>query len=376
MSLAFIENTTFPSQTGTWSFIDLCPLVMNSIGEVSVAISAAFTGSVELNASFSISPPSIAGTLAAIADFDTALATGITFGLPTVSFGANASIAAIAKLEAAFGLLVTLDALLDLGVTLFGTAVTGTGVSLGSQLGSEYFLQWPDDTPSAIPANVVLFAAVELPFVPAPFNPAVAADKLKRYLNGLTWGDDLGDISSRSFGNIGDLVKVAADATVQGNAAIQYQLDQTLTLAAHINVNPPTFAASIEAMAKFQADFIASGALALPRVNFVLNASASIAANLNAKFNAIVQLGLALNSPVAQMYVYAGNTTASDMRDFLTQELGPTPPEVGATPLTWGKHGTYDFSTLLPCKVGVVGASALNPGAWVAIQALFAGAPL
>lgn len=339
---------------------------MNAIGEVSVAISAAFTGSLELNASFSISPPTIALLIEVLATFDAQVSFALALSLPTVSFGLDASLAAIAKLNLAFSLVIALDLLLSLAVQLFGTGVLApTGLAVATQLTVEYATGWPDGFPPGTAATALMFVCVTVPIsLPPPLNPNIAADKIKLFLNGIPWGTSSPSTNSTK-GSIGEIVKVTAAAMVQANAGIQYQLDLALSLAAHFNVTPPSFDATLSAMAKFQADLLANIDLALPKVKFAIDAALNISASLNAKFNFLFDLGFSL-SPSATMYVYKYVGTVANIIPDFALEIGAT---AFPNPNTWGNHDSHAPSIFFPCTVGVVGSA--NPVPAIPVLAAF-----
>ena len=350
------------------SFNDLAILVMNAHGEVAISLAAAITATLELSASLQINPPTLHLLIEALVEFDAQLSLGLSLGLPTVSFGFSAVIEAIAKLNLSFELLIQLQLLLDLGLTsLWGMGINGVGNTLGAQIISFAAAQWPDGSPSSIPASGLIFGASSIPVLPAAFGGAgLAQKKLKQFLNGVPFDDENVSAHGAAFKNLGDLTKVTANAAVQGKAGIQYQLDLCLTASAHLDIKPPTFSATLKAMAKFQAYLLANADLALPSVKFSANAAAALTASLTGKFNLMLELGLALNAPIASMYVYEFNSTAALLGAAMTLELGPTHGN------TWGAHGTFDLPSFLPCRTAVVGS--IVPTDNAALRALFTGA--
>lgn len=346
----------------------MCGLVMSAIGEVAVAISAAITGAINLSLELEITPPTLALTLQALLEFDAHLALALSLNLPQISFDVSLSLAldAVAKLNLSLALLIDLVALLNLEfggalTNVFAGGVNGIGTGLGTVLAGG-MTDWL--LPSA---DVLILAALDFPSVspPIPLPPDTAINKLKEFLPGITYGG-FPSIRSFSFNNLGLMSTVTANAMAEAEAAINYQLELAVSLvaafSARINITPPSFSASIDAMARFAADLRASLDLALPSVRFALDASVDFSIDLSARFSATLDLGLALNCPIAQMYAYSWSGTKADLAVALNLELIST----------WGDHGANDLPTFLPCHVAAIGAS--NPLAWGAVQSFFSGA--
>lgn len=367
MSLNFISNP-ITTPLGTYALTALCAPLMSTFGQPAVNISAALTGSTTLNASLTVSPPTLPSIIADLDEFIFQLGVGDFFGVPTVSFGASAAATSVANLEAALVALPAVEAIINANFAIWGTGFNVTGNTLGTAVAAEYALTWPDGVPGTLTENVIILACPDIPFaVPPPFQADIASTKLIQFFDGVTFGS-FPSANSQTFGSIGEMTKVTFKAIPESANAIQYQLDQAMTLAAHITVTPPSFAESIAAIAKFQAYLLKNVNTALPKVQFALNASANIMNRISGLFPFSVLLGTALNNPGAPMYVYTWSGSATlpvvGLAAVLTTELAST----------WGAHGSHDFPTALPCHVAMIGT--LDPLAYANLLAFFAGAPL
>lgn len=340
----------------------LVPLVMNAIGKVAIDISAAITGAINLSAQLTITPPTLAITLAALVEFQAALSLGITFTFPSVSFDFSASLQLIADLNLALSLIVQLNALLALDLSASGgivavgyDAVTavGSGTVIAAGLTAELFTG----------GDVLIFGAPHFPSLlpPIPLPLDYTAQKLKAFLNGITYGFPAPD--TFRFDTLAEMSPVlSAAATLEGNAAINYQLDAALKLSANFNFNPPSLNAHLDAMIKFAAYLSASLELALPSVNFALDASVDFAAELNAEFSATLALGLSLNAPIATMYCYHWSGLTALLPAALNAEMATG---------TWGDHYASDAPTAAPATIAAIGGNGLS---WTTLQTFFSGA--
>jgi hypothetical protein len=323
----------------------LSPLLLDAHGEAAIAIAASITGALNLNASLSITPPTLALTLQALIDFEASCTLALSLGLPTISFDFTAALDLVAHLNASLGLLVTLDALLAVPCAIGALGYVGPGTLLGAAV-------------SAIPitaTKALVIGAPDIPSLtpPAP-DPTIASTQLKLFLNGLAFP------GASLFTSLCDLTKVTCDSIAEGRASIEYQLGLALQLAGHITVSPPTFAASIDAMAKFAAALKADGLFALPKVNFALDASARIAATLQAQFSLLFNLGLAINRQDAQFFIYTWDGLGLPLGTALTAELAT---EWGGDPFT---------PSIAPCHAAVLATA--DPVSDGVIQAFFGGA--
>jgi hypothetical protein len=321
----------------TGAIIDpLCPLVVKSIGNASVAIAGGASGAATLNASLTVSPPTILSIEAQIQAFIASLNFAITAGAPNVSFSATAAAQLVADLGVSLALLPVLTALLSLPVVVgwLGYPYPLPGTGLGAYVTAS----------SLTPVDyAIVLAAVDIPLL----TSGVARQKLEQFLSGASYP------GVGAFSNLGQLSPVTLNAIEQGEASIRYQLKMATLLATHLTVTPPTFSASIKAMTNFKLGL-------LPKVNFALNATAKLAADLNAKFSALIQLGLALNRPDGALYVYTWDDTGPPgLGGELTAELATT----------WNDGVT---STSLPCEALVLGTA--DPISKAALNQFFAGA--
>lgn len=331
---------------GSQSLATLVPSVYLSIGKVGVALNAAFGGNLEVSANFTVSPPDLSFYLAGIAQMVADLTTSIGLGLPNVSFDVSASLDLIAELELSFSLLVALEALLGAAIGIYAFGYEGLGNALGAAVTTTLATQWPDGTPSSGSANALLIGATS----------SIARSQLGLFLDALVF---TGGLVYAGKLTLALLSGITLGAISQGDAAIQSQLDAALQLRASLDITPPTLAADLEALLAFQAALIADADLAVPKPNFAIDATANIAADLNAKFSGVIALGSAFNRFDASVFVYtysgAGNA------------LGPAITSALAT--TWGDGET---PTNAPCGAALLGAT--DALTWSTMGAFFGGA--
>src|SRR6185312_2790264 len=207
MALLFVAELPLPA---------IVPSVNLSIGIPAMSINANLQGALDLNASFSISPPTIGVYIAALVDVEAQMTAAIGLGLPSVSFDASAAATLVASLNAAFGLLVTLEGLLSASIGLYAFTYSGVASSMGAAVTSELATQWPDGAPSSGPCNAIVLGAVS----------NVAQMQLASFLDGLSVGSGL--VYTAKLGAIAELSLVTNAAIGQGYTAIQAQLDAAL----------------------------------------------------------------------------------------------------------------------------------------------------
>jgi len=324
----------------------LVPSVYLSIGKVGVALNAAFNGNLGLSAQFTLSPPDLSFYLAGLAQMNANLLAAIDVGAPNISFDLSASLDLIAELELSFSLLVALEALLGAAIGIYAFGYEGLGNALGAAVTSELATQWPDGTPSSGSANALLFGATS----------SIARDQLGLFLDALIFTGGLLYAGKLTLALLSHLTFAAI---AQGDAAIQSQLDAALQLKASLDITPPTLDADVEALLAFQAALLADAEAAVPKPNFAIDATANIAADLDAKFSGVIALGSAFNRVDATVFVYtyagAGNA------------LGPAITTALAT--TWGDGTT---PTNAPCGAALLGAT--DALTWATMGAFFGGA--
>lgn len=329
----------------------LAPSVNLSIGSPAIGIECSFSGALALNASLSITPPTVALYLAALETIQASISAGISLNVPSCSFGVTveaglvAALALIAELELAFSLLVTLEGLLNASIGMYAFSYSGLGNGLGAALTTELATQWPDGAPTAGSCNALVFGAVS----------PIAQTQIQKFLNGLHVGAGL--VYTAKMSAMSSLSLVTAAATAQGNAAIQYQLNAALQIkaaaTANISFAPPSLSVTAEAIANFAINLKAQLALAPPSISVALSATANLAASLSAQFNLIIQLGLALNRFDAELFIYnysgTGNTFGAAVTTALATQWGdnqtPTDSECFAVVLAATDSLTYGVMT-------------------------------
>jgi len=300
MALTYVAELPLPA---------MVPSVELSIGVPAISINASFTGAVALNASLSISPPTVAVYLAALIDLQAQLSAAISLGLPSVSFGISvsaglaAALALQAQLELGFSLLVTLEGLLSAAVGVYAFTYSGVASGMGAALTTELAATWPDGAPTSASCNALIFGAVS----------SVAQTQIATFLDGLSIGSGL--VYTAKLSALAELSLVTNAATSQGELALNAQLEATaaIVLAAEANVaiTPPTLAFTADLLVKYAANLTAQLSLAPPSIQAALSATANLAANLSAQFNLIIALGATLTSPgLFFCYKYSGAANA------------------------------------------------------------------
>lgn len=313
---------------GSMPLSALAPSVYLAIGQVAITLNAALQGNLALNASLSVTPPTLGLTVAASVEFVAQLVASLAAvpPVPQITFDLSACASLTAQLNASLGLLVVLEGLLDAAIGIYAYGYTGAGTGIGPALTTELATSWPDGQPTSTSTTAFLFGAAT----------SLSQQQLSLFLNGLRFGGGL--LYSGRIG-LAALSLVTTRAVDQGRAGIAAQLAATAALQASLGVSFPNPILTLEAIAAYQATLIA-----VPNVAFALKATASAAASLSAKFGLLCQLGAAMARFDATLFVYsytgAGNA------------LGPAVTTALAT--TWG-DGTTPTSG--PCSAAVLGAT-------------------
>jgi hypothetical protein len=309
--MAFVTVGQFPiiSPVGPGG---LCPVVGLSVGGPSLTLSASLTGALALNASFSATPPTYAIYLAALEELYAELSLGVSLGVPSCSFGADVSagIAVNADIEASLNAslslyLPSLLGLLSASIGVYAFTYVGPASGLGATLTTELASTWPDGAPTSGPCDAIILLA-----------PTAAANVLLAFLNGLgTPGPGLEYVTKLSA--ISQLSLATAAAMPQAEAAINASLSAcasiNATLTPQVSVPLPTLAVTGEAVANVTLPSLrAALSRQAPSVGVVLDATASLAADINANFGAMASLGLILGrfDALFGLYTYSGTGTA------------------------------------------------------------------
>ena len=336
MALTYVAELSLPL---------LCPSVQLSMGVPAISLNAQLTGNLALNASFSVSPPTVAIYLAALESIQLQLNAAITAGLPSISFSLSDTLTLIADLELAFGLLVTLEGLLGASIGMYAFTWAGTGVAMGAALTAELATQWPDGAPSAGACNAIILGAVS----------TIAQTQIIAFLNGLAVGTGL--VYTAKMTALSALSPVTAAATAQGNAAITAQLNAALAVKANASFTPPSLGVTATAVAKFAAALRAQLGLAPPSVHAALSATASLAASISAQFGLMVALGATLDRYDAEVFAYtyagAGTGLGAAATASLATEWGDGTPTTG------------------PCLAAILATT--DGPTWAVMQGFFGG---
>jgi len=135
-------------------------MAFSAMGQASIEANARLAGAIALQASLTITPPTLVATIAALAEMQVQLQAAFSLGLPSVSFNLSACAALIAEIDASLNLLIQLGLLWGVG-GLFAYTYAGTGPGLGAALTTELATQWPDGTPSSSACQAIIIGATE-----------------------------------------------------------------------------------------------------------------------------------------------------------------------------------------------------------------------
>jgi hypothetical protein len=331
---------------GSLTLSALAPSVYLSLGNVGVALNAAFQGNLSVSASFTASPPDLSFYLAGIAQMIAQLTVSADLGLPTVSFDVAAAVGLIAELELAFDLLVVLEGLLGAAIGIYAFGYEGLGNALGAAITSELATSWPDGAPSSGVANAFIFGATS----------SVAQTQLATFLDALSF---LGGLVYAGKIGLATLSHLTFAAIAQGDAAIQSQLDAALQLKASLAITPPSFATDITALTRFAASLVADPSFAVPKPQIAIDVTAKAAADLDAKYSGVIALGAAFNRVDASVFVYEYAGAGNALGAAITTALATT----------WG-DGTTPTNT--PCAAALLATT--DAPAFAAMSAFFGGA--
>ena len=351
MALAYVGELPVPF---------LCPQLQLCIGLPCISIHADLTGAVALNASLSISPPTVAIYLSAEIEFDILLGLSVTNvpPLPTVQFDASVSLAIEASLNLSlsllldfgFGLGLSLSALLSAHVGIYAFTYEGSGATLGAALTTALASTYPDGSSSAAPCSAVILGAAS----------PVAQDVLPALLDGLAWGPGLSAETLASLGAGMALCAKAetqAQATIQAKAAVQAKVTAHLAARASAGITIPTPAITLVALAKYRAALTAQLSLAPPKVSAAISATANLAASLQASAGFMASFGALLRFD-GGMFAYSYEGSGATLGAALGAALAST----------WGDGHTPSAD---PCTVVVLAATDSFSAA--VLGAMFAG---
>lgn len=297
----------------------LCPSVGTSIGlTAAIQLGASLTGAVALNAQFSATPPTLAfylgSAVSGLIYMGETLSAGATLGVPDCSWGADVSagLSVTATIEASLNTalstgLPNLSALLSAGIGVYAFTYTGPASGLGAALTTELASSWPDGVPSSGACDAMIFVA-----------PTAVAAVLLALLDGLgTPPPGLAFVAKLS--SLAELSLSTATAMPQASAALNAQLSAcagiNASLTPQIDVPLPTLAVQAAAVADVALPnlraAIEAGAQA-PSVQVVLDATASLAADITTNFGAMASLGIILGrfDALFGIYTYSGTGTA------------------------------------------------------------------
>ncbi len=135
----------------------LCPLVVGATADVFAELQAKLAGLVQLSATLTVTPPTLAANLQAAIALVAALTLAIEAGLPGIDFQITAVAALIASVEANLVLLLQLQEVL--GAELYVYTYSGTAVGFGPAVTNALIGGWPDGSSPASPAAAIVLVA-------------------------------------------------------------------------------------------------------------------------------------------------------------------------------------------------------------------------
>jgi hypothetical protein len=327
------------SYIGEKSLLVLCPSVALSLGVPAIAFSASFSGNVALNASLSVTPPTVAIYLSGLAELQAQLNLAIGFGAPSFSFTISDVLSFQVQLEAALTLLVTLEGYLSASIGMYAFTYSGVASGMGGALTSELATSWPDGAPTTASCDAWIFGAVS----------SIAQTQIAAFLNGLQVASGL--VYTAKLELLAAMTPVTNAATAQGSAGINAQLSATASLSAGASVTPPTLAIVASALVKAKANLVAQLNVAPPKIQAAINATAKAAVALDASFGLLIDLGATLSGGSVFVYKYTG--AADVLGAAVTSALSSTWGD-GHTP-TSGECLSVILATTDTFSAGIVG---------------------
>ncbi len=313
----------------------LCPQLQACIGLPSIALSADLTGALALNASLTVTPPTIALYLAAELEASAQLAASLVAAIPlpsvsldaSISAGFEASLSLSLSLLADFGLGfgLSLSAFLSASIGVYAFTYTGPGNALGTALTSALAATWPDGSPTSGSCSAVVLGAVS----------PVAQTQIARFLDGLGFGSGL--VTVGTMGALADISIVSgkaetqAFATLSAKAAAQAKITANLQARASAGITVPLPAVTLAALAKYRAALTVQAGLAPPKISAALSATANLAAGIQANAGFMADLGLAMGRWDAELFAYSYSGTGAALGGAITTALGTTWGD-GSTP--------------------------------------------
>jgi phage tail protein X len=136
---------------GELTIAGLCPLVVEANAAVLAELQAKLAGCLSLQASLTVTPPTLAANLELATQLVASLTAAIEVGLPGVDFQLTVVAALIASIQGQLEALLALQALM--GATVIVWEYGGPASALGPALTSALAVELPDGTPSASAVN-------------------------------------------------------------------------------------------------------------------------------------------------------------------------------------------------------------------------------
>ena len=165
---------------GELDLLGISPLVVNCTLPAFANLNTQLAGAVAIQASLSVTPPTLAATIVATEAVLANLQASASAGLPNVSFNLSATASLIATLQANIALLSVLQGVLSAG-NFFAWTYSGTGAAFGGTLTSALATTWPDSTPSSATGQAVVLATLN----PASWTALVGGGPGAAFLGGL-----------------------------------------------------------------------------------------------------------------------------------------------------------------------------------------------
>ncbi len=326
------------------------------LSPLSLAVSASLTASltadvqvlIDLALNFSITPPTFALTIDALAEIAAGFTASLTITppLPYIDLQAGLMLDVELSLSLELAAMIPFELALDVGANagIFAYAYNGTGSDFGGAVGAALASGWPDETPASAPSNAMIVATV---------TPSVWTDVASFFdtippelAPGLTF---------LAQTNLGLLCGLAVSATGGLIAELKARLSGAIALSAHLAIVIPSIAASLVAFVSLLLTLEAAIEVGLPSVVFQLEAILKATADLNAKLDLLLKLTLSMSGGGA--YVYTWDGPGSGLGPALTSAVGAG----------WPGGAGAD----LPANALVLGT--VTPAVWTTMTAFFGG---
>lgn len=307
------------SYVGKISLAVLNPMSVSVAAALTASLGLQLTAFAELTAGIGISPPSIAGSLAATITIAEQLALAVTATLPSVDFQIVAVAEIIATLTAELGIPLVFQGLLEGEAGIFSYAYNDIGSNFGPDVTNALSASWPDGTPSTGSSNALIIAT----------TLSSAWTDVLTLFNAVPPMLPVG-FTYLAQQNIGGIMPILIDASFGTINSLNAQLNGCLALSASLAISPPSFTTSLSLLAELKASLQASLSVTLPGISFQLAAIAGAVAKINATISLLATVSASLAGGSVMIFSYSG--TGAGLGPAITSALAASWPD--GSPLT------------------------------------------